>query len=75
MQGGVSRQAHQLQPHDGPAELAVIQVATAVCVRFVEERARGFQACRANSATRSLRRALLPPQVNPGSLYRCGKRT
>ena len=26
-------------------------------------------------ASRSLRRALLMPQVNPGSLYRCGKRT
>ena len=30
---------------------------------------------RAKSAPRSLRRALLTPQVNPGSLYRCGKRT
>ena len=30
---------------------------------------------RAQSATRSLRRALLTPQVNPGSFYRCGKRT
>ena len=30
---------------------------------------------RAKSAPRSLRRALLMPQVNPGSLYRCGKRT
>ena len=29
----------------------------------------------ATSAPRSLRRALLIPQVNPGSLYRCGKRT
>ena len=27
---------------------------------------------RAKSASRSLRRALLMPQVNPGSLYRCG---
>ena len=26
-------------------------------------------------ASRSLRRALLMPQVNTGSLYRCGKRT
>ena len=26
-------------------------------------------------APRSLRRALLTPQANPGSLYRCGKRT
>ena len=30
---------------------------------------------RAKSASRSLRRALLTPQVNAGSLYRCGKRT
>ena len=30
---------------------------------------------RANSAPRSLRRALLMPQVNPGSLYRRGERT
>ena len=30
---------------------------------------------RAKSAPRSLRRALLMPQVNPGSLYRCGKRS
>ena len=30
---------------------------------------------RANSAPRSLRRALLTPQANTGSLYRCGKRT
>ena len=30
---------------------------------------------RAKSAPRSLRRALLMPQVNPGSLYRCGKGT
>ena len=30
---------------------------------------------RANFASRSLRRALLMPQVNTGSLYRCGKRT
>ena len=30
---------------------------------------------RAKSASRSLRRALLTPQANPGSLYRCGKRT
>ena len=30
---------------------------------------------RANYASRSLRRALLIPQVNPGSLYRCGKRS
>ena len=29
---------------------------------------------RAKSALRSLRRALLMPRVNPGSLYRCGKR-
>ena len=28
---------------------------------------------RANSAPRSLRRALLTPQVNPGSRYRCGR--
>ena len=28
---------------------------------------------RAQSAPRSLRRALLMPQVHPGSLYRCGK--
>ena len=28
---------------------------------------------RAKSASRSWRRALLMPQVNPGSLYRCGK--
>ena len=27
------------------------------------------------SASRSFRRALLTPQVNAGSLYRCGKRT
>ena len=30
---------------------------------------------RAKSASRSLRRTLKTPQVNPGSLYRCGKRT
>ena len=30
---------------------------------------------RAQSASRSLRRALLMPPVNTGSLYRCGKRT
>ena len=30
---------------------------------------------RAKSASRSLRRALLMPQVNPGSLNRCGNRT
>ena len=30
---------------------------------------------REKSASRSLRRALLTPQVNPGSLYRCAKRT
>ena len=30
---------------------------------------------RARSASRSSRRALLMPRVNPGSLYRCGKRT
>ena len=30
---------------------------------------------RAKSASRSLRRALLVPQVNPGSLYRCSKGT
>ena len=30
---------------------------------------------RAKSAPRSLRRALLMPQANPGSRYRCGKRT
>ena len=29
----------------------------------------------AKSAPRSLRRALLMPQINPGSLCRCGKRT
>ena len=29
---------------------------------------------RAKSASRSSRRALLMPLVNPGSLYRCGKR-
>ena len=29
----------------------------------------------AKSASRSSRRALLTPRVNPGSLYRCGKRT
>ena len=29
----------------------------------------------AESASHSLRRALLMPLVNPGSLYRCGKRT
>ena len=29
----------------------------------------------AKSAPRSLRRALLTSQVNPGSLYRCGRRT
>ena len=40
-----------------------------------------LQACagsgpsRAESASRSLRRALLMPLVNPGSLYRSGKRT
>ena len=28
---------------------------------------------RAKSASRSLRRALLTPQVNTGSLYRCGR--
>ena len=28
-----------------------------------------------NPRSRSLRRALLTPQVNPESLYRCGKRT
>ena len=27
----------------------------------------------ANFASRSLRRALLMPQVNPGSRYRCGR--
>ena len=26
-------------------------------------------------ASRSVRRALLTPQANPGSLYRCGERT
>ena len=30
---------------------------------------------RAKPASRSFRRALLTPQVNTGSLYRCGKRT
>ena len=30
---------------------------------------------RTRLAPRSLRRALLTPQANPGSLYRCGKRT
>ena len=30
---------------------------------------------RAKSASRSARRALLTPQVNPGSRYRCGSRT
>ena len=30
---------------------------------------------RAKSASRSVRRALLTPQVNPGSRYRCGTRT
>ena len=30
---------------------------------------------RAKVASRSLRRALLTPQVNPGSRYRCGERT
>ena len=30
---------------------------------------------RAQSASRSLRRVLLKPQVNPGTLYRCGKGT
>ena len=29
---------------------------------------------RSKSASRSSRRALLMPQVNPGSRYRCGKR-
>ena len=29
---------------------------------------------RAKAASRSLRRVLLTPQVNPGSLYRCGQR-
>ena len=65
VQGGVSRQAHQLQPHDGPAELAVIQVATAVCVRFVEERARGFQACRAPARLR----IQLHPGTKPTQLF------
>ena len=32
-------------------------------------------ASRAQSASRSLRRALLMPQVNPGSRYCCGKST
>ena len=41
---------------------------------------RGLKPCkfgpsRANPAPRSLRRALLVPQVNTGALYRCGKRT
>ena len=36
---------------------------------------RGVGPSRAKSASRSLRRALLMPQVNTGSLYRCGKRT
>ena len=35
----------------------------------------GMGPSRAKSASRSLRRALLIPQVHPGSLYRCGKRT
>ena len=30
---------------------------------------------RVKSASRSLRRALLMPQANTGSIYRCGKRT
>ena len=34
-----------------------------------------FGPSRAQSASLSLRRALLTPQVNPGSRYRCGKRT
>ena len=33
------------------------------------------QARRAQSASRSLRRALLLPQVHPGSRYHCGKGT
>ena len=44
----------------------------------MERRARASAETKARPApfaSRSLRRALLMPQVNPGSLYRCGKRT
>ena len=36
---------------------------------------RGWGPSRAKSASRSLQRALLMPQVNTGPRYRCGKRT
>ena len=47
-------------------------VAPEDCIVFEDSRT---GPSRAKSASRSLRRALLTPQANPGSLYRCGKRT
>ena len=41
---------------------------------WVEGYARRRGPSRAQPASRSLRRALLTPQVNPGSRYHCGKR-
>ena len=50
----------------GVAQLAAASVSVGVST--------SVEARRAQSASRSLRRALLMPQVNAGSLYRCAKR-
>ena len=58
----------------GQAEIALAEAYPFIrlfTVGFFDQR---DPARRAQSAPRSLRHVLLMPQVNPGSLYRCGKR-
>ena len=62
----------QLQPGHGAAAPGAPGAPRAAALRGLR---RVDGPSRAKSASHSLRRALLTPQVNPGSLYRCGKRT
>ena len=60
------------------AELAAKSTEMQVVFKDASEKLVGpsrAQSSRAQSAPRSLRRALLTPQVNTGSCYRCGKST
>ena len=64
MQVLLPKEVHELKP--------LCQTGTSVAVTGVLVALEGPS--RAKPASRSLRRVLLTPQVNPGSLYRCGKR-
>ena len=78
-----STQEPTLPRHAWTLNMDAVDGATDDSYRYNPWRAPGFapvvdpcgQARRAKSAPRSLRRALLMPQVNAGSLYRCGQRT